>query len=302
MKPRLEEGVALARRIRKLTVRTSRLVRSRFGGAWHSVFKGQGMTFDEVREYQEGDDPRQIDWNVTARMDRLYVKRFVEERERAVILLVDVSASLDFGSTPAGTKRDLAARFAMAIALSAAASHDRVGLLLFASGVEGWVPPRRGREHAMRLVRTLLGCKPATTGTDLAAAMRSLGHVLRQRATIFLVSDFLNLDLEAVRHLRLRHDLVAVTLSDPAENRLPVSGPVRVRDPETGDAHVLDPRDPEVRRRHEAAAESRRARLEQAVVRLKIDAIALSTDEPVVRPLLRFFSSRAGRRVRRRGA
>ncbi|MEB3236401.1 MAG: DUF58 domain-containing protein [Candidatus Sericytochromatia bacterium] len=302
MTPRVEEGLALARRIRKLSIRTARLVRSRYGGAWHSVFKGQGMTFDEVREYQEGDDPRQIDWNVTARMDRLYVKRFVEERERAVILMVDVSASLDFGSTPAGTKRDLAARFAMAIALSASASHDRVGLLLFAEDVEAWVPPRRGREHAMRVVRVLLGCRPVTRGTDLAAAMRSLGHVLRQRATIFLVSDFLNLDLEAVRHLGLRHDLVAVSLSDPAESELPRSGPVRVRDPETGDARILDPRKAEVRKRYAAAAAARRIRLEQAIARLRVDAIDLSTQESVVRPLMRFFSRRAGRRIRRRGA
>ncbi|MEB3298464.1 MAG: DUF58 domain-containing protein [Candidatus Sericytochromatia bacterium] len=302
MRPDLSEGLALARRLRGMHVRTSRLVRSRFGGAWHSVFKGQGMTFDEVREYQEGDDPRSIDWNVTARMDRLFVKRFVEERERAVILVVDVSASLDFGTTAAGTKRDLAARFAMAVALSASASHDRVGLLLFASGVEAWVPPRRGREHALRLVRTLLACKPATRGTDLGVALGDLGHVLRRPATVFLVSDFLRLDLEAVRNLGLRHDLVAVTLTDPAEERLPLSGPVLVRDPETGEEAVLDPRDERVRRRHEQAAQKRRAKLDQVFARFRIDEIALHTDEPIIRPLMRFFGRRAGRRIRRRGA
>lgn len=291
---------SVARRIRRMEIRTDRLVRTILGGEYQSVFKGRGMTFDEVREYQEGDDVRAIDWNVTARMDRLFVKKFVEERELTVILAVDVSASLDFATAGDDLKRDLAAKFAMAIALAAVANNDRVGLFLFTDGTEHFIPPRRGRTHGLRLVRDLLAFRPRGRRTNLPAAVNSLSRLLRKPATIFFCSDFLAPGVDALRRLTARHDVVAVTLSDRAEETLPAIGPVEFQDPETGATAVIDTSDPLVQTMYRESAASARRKRQAAFRALGIDEVELYTHDSYVRPLFAFFRRRGARRVRRR--
>lgn len=291
---------AVARRIRRMEIRTDRLVRTILGGEYQSVFKGRGMTFDEVREYQEGDDIRAIDWNVTARMDRLFVKKFVEERELTVILAVDVSASLDFATAGEDLKRDLAAKFAMAIALAAVANNDRVGLFLFTDGAEHFIPPRRGRTHGLRLVRDLLAFRPRGTRTDLGSAVGALARLLRKPATVFFCSDFLAPGVDALRRLTARHDVVAVTLSDRAEETLPPIGLVEFLDPETGHSAVVDTSDPQVQIAYQEQAGARRRKRQAAFRALGIDEVELYTHESYIRPLFGFFRRRGARRVRRR--
>ena len=305
----------LARKIRRLEIQSDRLVRSILAGEYQSVFKGRGMIFDEVREYQEGDDPRTIDWNVTARMERLFVKKFVEERELTVILAVDGSRSLDFATAGTELKRDLAARFAMAIALSALANHDRVGLFLFGSGTVRFVPPRKGRAHVLRLVHDLLDARPASpkagaldrevgaaSATALArapwhGAAIALARLVRQPATIFVCSDFLGAELESLRRLA-RHDVIAVTLTDRAEEVLPALGRVAFMDPETGASAVVDTSDLDVQARYRQIAETRRRTRQQAFAAMGIDEIELRTGEPFWRPVFAFFERRGDRRLR----
>ncbi len=305
----------MARKIRRLEIQSDRLVRSILAGEYQSVFKGRGMIFDEVREYQEGDDPRTIDWNVTARMDRLFVKKFVEERELTVILAVDGSRSLDFATAGTELKRDLAGRFAMAIALSAMANHDRVGLFLFGSKTVRFVPPRKGRAHVLRLVHDLLDVGPtsptvgaldlevgtsAATGPFPAAfqgAVIALARLVRRPATIFVCSDFLAADLESLRRLA-RHDVIAVTLTDRMEEVLPALGRVSFMDPETGVSAVVDTSDPDVQQRYRQIAETRRRTRQQAFAAMGIDEIELRTGESFWRPVFAFFKRRGKRRLR----
>ncbi len=291
---------SVARRIRRLEIRTDRLVRTILGGEYRSVFKGRGMQFDEVREYQEGDDPRTIDWNVTARMDRLFVKKYVEERELTVILAVDISASLSFATAGEDLKRDLAAKFAMAIALTAIANNDRVGLYLFCDGTELFIPPRRGRTHGLRLIRDLLAYQARGKKTDLTAATAALARMLLKPATIFFCSDFLAPDIEALKRLTARHDVVAVTLSDRAEDVLPELGLVEFMDPETGQNRIVDTDDPAIQAHYRERALSRRRKRQAALRVMGIDEVELFTHESFLRPLFAFFRRRGSRRVRRR--
>ena len=291
---------SVARRIRRMEIRTDRLVRTILGGEYQSVFKGRGMTFDEVREYQEGDDLRAIDWNVTARMDRLFVKKFVEERELTVILAVDIAASLDFATAGEDLKRDLAAKFAMAIALAAVANNDRVGLFLFTDSTERFIPPRRGRTHGLRLVRDLLACQPRGKRTDLTSAVGALARLVRKPATIFLCSDFLAPDLDALRRLTTRHDLVAVTLSDRTEEALPAIGLVEFMDPETGETAIVNTSDPRLQAAYRDRAAARRRKRQASFRAMGIDEVELFTHEPYIHPLFGFFRRRGARRVRRR--
>jgi uncharacterized protein (DUF58 family) len=294
-----DEVESVARRIRRLEIRTDRLVRTILGGEYHSVFKGRGMTFDEVREYQEGDDPRTIDWNVTARMDRLFVKKYVEERELTVILAVDVSASLDFATAGDDLKRDLAAKFALAIALTAIANNDRVGLYLFSDRTERFIPPRRGKSHGLRLIRDMLTCRPAGRGTDIPAAAAALTKLLKKPATIFVCSDFLASDVEPLKRLTTRHDVVAVTLTDRTEETLPDLGMVEFVDPETGHGAIVDTSDNGVRTQYRERALARRRKRQAAFRAMGIDEVELATHESYLRPLFSFFRRRAARRVRR---
>ncbi len=236
------------RKIRRIQIRTKVILESGIGGAYHAVFKGRGMEFAEVREYAPGDEVRTIDWNVTARMGAPYVKKFVEERDLTLLLVVDVSGSQQFGSQYL-LKKDYAAELAAVLAFSAVANHDRVGAVLFSDRIEGYVPPGRGRDHALRIVRDLLAREPVGRGTDLAGALRFAQRVMRRRGIVALVSDFQAEGYEkALGALRRRHDVVALHISDPRETDVPAAGLVAFRDPETGERVVADTARPEVRR------------------------------------------------------
>ncbi|MEB3198185.1 MAG: DUF58 domain-containing protein [Candidatus Sericytochromatia bacterium] len=303
-RPGLEEAPddpteALTRRVRRLELRAARLVQEHLGGAYESVFKGQGIEFDEVREYQAGDDPRRIDWNVTARMDRPYVKTFAEERELTILLVVDVSASAEFGSG-AQRKRELAAELVATIAGSALRNQDPVGLCLFSDRVALYLPPHKGRGHIHRLIRQVLEVHPEGPGTRYDVVVPVLMRLPR-RCVVFFISDFLSDGYERpLRLLATRHDLVPVSVLDPRERQLPEVGLVRLRDPETGQVAVVDTSDPAAREAYQVTVAAHLAASVAFFQRLGCDHLALVTDQGCLKPLLRFFRARQGRRSRRR--
>jgi uncharacterized protein (DUF58 family) len=295
-----EPVVPLGKRLRRLELRAARVSDAVFGGEHRSAFRGRGLEFEEVREYQEGDEPRLIDWNVTARMGRPYVKTFREERELTVVLVVDTSASVGLGSGLM-LKRELAAELAAALALSALRNQDRVGLLAFSDGVEAFLPPGKGRGHVHRLLRTLLTLAPTGRGTGYDEAERHLSRLLRGRCVVYFLSDFLSPGFEqALRRLAVRHEVIPVQLSDPRERELPALGLLRVEDPETGAAAVIDTDDPAVRAAYAEATAGHRAACVTSFRRLGLDHVAVSTEEGPTRALLRFFEQRQRRRARRR--
>ena len=283
------------RQVRRIEVRTRRLVDSRFAGEYRSLFKGQGMEFAEVREYQPGDEVRAIDWNVSARMGKPFVKRYVEERELTVMLAVDLSGSSRFG-TRARFKHDLAIELAGVLSLAAVRNNDRVGLMLFSDRVEHALPPRKGRKHALRLIRDLLTVEPTGRGTSMAVTVERLMRLLPHRSVVFLASDFLTDDLEKpLARLAQRHDVIAVTLEDPAERVLPDVGPARLEDPETGEVLEIDTSHAAVRaafaQRIAADDEARR----KLFGRLGLDEIIVHTEHGYVDALLAFFRARSRR-------
>ena len=285
----------ILRQVKLLELRTRGLVNSLFTGEYRSVFKGQGMEFSEVREYQPGDEVRSIDWNVTARMRKPYVKRYIEERELTVMLVVDLSGSERFG-TRTRFKSELASELAAVLAMSAIRNNDRVGAVLFTDRIEHVVPPRKGRRHALRLMRDLLAFEPIGTGTDIAAAVDYAGKMLVHKAIIFVVSDFQEAELEQpLKLLAQRHDVVAVTVDDPSEQELPDLGLARFLDPETGDTLDVDTSDPAVRERFAAAVSEEISTRKRLLRRLAIDEIPLHTDGGVVDPLIKFFRTRETR-------
>ena len=284
------------KKIRRIEIRTRRSVNDVFAGRYHSVFKGQGMEFQEVREYVPGDDIRSIDWNVTARTGSPHVKKFTEERELTVMLLVDVSASNRFGST-AQPKRDLAAEVAAVLAFSAIANHDRVGLILFSDRVEKHVPPAKGATHVLRVVSEILNAKPTSPKTDLEPALRFLNHVVRRRSVAFLISDFIAPPCERLlRVTARRHDLVSLVVGDKRESALPAVGLVDFEDAETGRRIVVDTSHAPTRRALLARQAERRAALLTQLARARSDAIELNAGEPYGRELVRFFRRREKRR------
>lgn len=289
------------RQVKLIELRTRRLVNSLFTGEYRSVFKGQGMEFAEVREYLPGDEVRAIDWNVTARMRRPFVKRYIEERELTVMLAVDLSGSEHFG-TNRRFKVELATELGAVLAMSAVRNNDRVGTLLFTDRIELVVPPRKGRRHALRVIRELLASRPAGTGTDLGGALAYLTRLLSHHTIVFIMSDFLGSPFE--RELSLlaqRHDVVAIAVEDPSERVLPDVGVVRFADPESGEIVDVDTSVSRVRSQFERrVSEERRAR-QQALRRLAIDEIVVSTDQDIMEPLLTFFRRREVR-ARRRSA
>lgn len=288
------------KRIRRLEIKTLRLVQNIFGGEYQSVFKGRGIEFDEVREYQEGDDPRLIDWNVTARMDRLFVKKFVEERELSVVLAVDLSASLFFGSQ-AQLKRELAAEVAAVVAMSAMRHHDRVGLLLFSDRIEKFIKPSKGRGHVNRLVREILAFRPRGRQTDLSGACNALMNLLKQRSVIFLLSDFQEPAIErSMRLLSTRHDLIPMMLHDVREAVLPNVGLVRFYDPESNETVTLDTASATVRTKYTNQHKQLRDAQLQCFRTLGLDFLELQTGQSFIPALVRFFTSRQTRRAKRR--
>lgn len=288
------------RRVRRLEIRTRRVVEESLAGSYHSVFKGRGMEFAEVREYEPGDDVRSIDWNVSARMGHPFVKKFTEERELTVMLLVDVSGSEHFG-TAMSTKVRIAAEISALLAFSAIRNNDRVGLILFTDRVETFVPPRKGREHGLRVLREVLAFEPEGRRTDIALALEVLRRVVPKRAVVFLVSDFQADGYERVlRVLARKHDVVALNVLDPREADLPPVGLLAAVDPESGERVLVDAGSPRVRRTYAARAEARRSATREILSRTGIEMLELSTAQPYEQPLVRFFRERA-RRVARAG-
>jgi uncharacterized protein (DUF58 family) len=312
----------ILKKIRQIEIRTNRLVTESAAGQYHSAFKGQGMDFDEVREYQPGDDVRAIDWNVTARMNHPFIKKFVEERELTVVLVVDLSGSGLFGSGDY-TKRELAAEIASVLAFSAIRNNDKVGLLLFTEEVEAFIPPRKGRRHVLRVIREILFFEPRHHGTDIHAALDFVQRVLNRRAVVVLVSDFLGqthtaerevnahlkrgavfsatlgqVSLSALRRARRRHDVIAVQVVDRFELELPPLGRMILKDAETGEVAEIDTGN----RSRRAAFTERQKRAQRELERLfraaDIDFIQLRTDQPYASALARFFDTREQRRLR----
>ena len=295
-------SVDVLKQVRRIELRTRGLVNSRFTGEYHSVFKGQGIEFAEVREYLPGDDVRSIDWNVTARLGHPYVKRYVEERELTVLLVVDLSGSQRWG-TRRQLKSELVAEVAATLAMSAVKNNDRVGLLLATDEVELFVPARKGRRHTLRLIRDLLAFRPRGTGTDLAVGLDYAVRTAPARSIVFLFSDFALGDrwdsfTRALTLATARHDLVAVRLSDPGETELPDAGLIRLRDPETGEQLVVDSSSPAARRRYAEMVAAEAERAKRLFRRLRVDEIRLGTDAPPTPALLAFFGRRE-RRLRR---
>ena len=286
----------ILRQVRLLELRTRGLVNSVFAGEYRSVFKGQGMEFSEVREYQPGDEVRSIDWNVTARMRRPYVKRYIEERELTVMLAVDLSGSERFG-TRRRFKSELASELAAVLAMSAIRNNDRVGTMLFTDKIELVVPPKKGRKHALRLLRELLIFEPEGKGTDIAGATDYLNKMLPHKTIIFLVSDFMAPDIERpLKLLGQRHDVVAVTVEDPSELELPDIGLARLIDPETGETIDIDTSDPKVRSAFDWNVNEEREERKHLLRRLAIDEVPVRTDGSIVEPLFRFFRARETRK------
>lgn len=285
----------ILKQVRRIEISTRGLVNEVFSGEYHSVFKGRGMSFAEVREYQYGDDVRSIDWNVTARAGSPFVKIFEEERELTVMLLVDVSASGDFG-TRDRLKAEVAVEICALLAFSAIKNNDKVGLIIFSDRVEKFVPPRKGRKHVLRVLRELLYHEPEGRETDIDAALEYLAHIQRKRAVVFLVSDFRDEGFEkALSVAGRKHDLVAIRMGDVREQELPPLGLVELEDPETGRCIVVDTSDRAFRTAFQEANARRAAALDRALKRSKVDTVDIRTGEPYAKPLMRFFRERARR-------
>ncbi|MGI9115295.1 MAG: DUF58 domain-containing protein [Chthoniobacterales bacterium] len=289
------ETEEILKKIRTLELKTRGLVETAFAGDYHSVFKGRGMNFEDVREYQPGDEIRAIDWNVTARLGSPFVKKFTEERELTVMLIVDVSASGNFGSTTQ-SKRELAAEVACLIAFSAIRNNDKVGLLLFSDRLELFIPPKKGRSHTLRIIREILFFEPAGRGTDAAAALGHLNKIVTRRAVVFLISDFQAQDF--ARELAVtarRHDLIAIRIQDERETALPNIGIITLEDAETGDQLEINTADRNVRSRFASLAEAQQSELTRVLRQNRIDRIDLRTGEDYLPALRTFFKNRERR-------
>lgn len=293
----------ILKKIRRIDILTNRLVNTVFAGEYHSVFKGQGITFDEVREYQAGDEVRTIDWNVTARMGQAYIKKYVEERERVMMLVVDMSASTAFGSV-AETKAEIAAELAALLAFSAIKNNDKVGLICFTDSVEHYVAPRKGKRHVLRVVRDILQWhERGTVGTagkmtNIAEALAFTARVLKPHGVVFLISDFQDTGYEQqLRLIGKRHSLIAMTLQDRRETALPNVGLIELQDAETGESVIVDTRSAAARQLYAKLKQRAEAERRHMFRASQVDNIDIRTDEPYVKPLLRFFRQRGARRL-----
>ncbi len=291
----MENARDILKKIRRLELKTRGIVDAAFAGQYRSVFKGRGMNFEEVREYQPGDEVRTIDWNVTARSGEAYVKKFTEERELTVMLVVDVSASGNFGSVDL-SKRELAAEVACLFAFSAIRNQDKVGLILFSDDVELFIAPKKGRRHTLRLIREILFFEPTGRGTQPAVALNYLNHILHRRSVVFLISDFQAPDF--TRELSVtsrRHDLIAIPIIDPGEEELPDVGRITLEDAETGDQIEINTSDRNARQAYLKAVKKREALHLGTFRKKRIDAISLRTDEDYLPALRTFFKNRERR-------
>jgi len=297
----------IIKKIRRIEITTSRLVTDAFAGQYHSVFKGHGMEFDEVREYIPGDDIRDIDWNVTARTGVAHIKKYVEERELTVMLLVDASLSCHFASTQT-LKNRLAAEIAAVLAFSAIRNNDKVGLIFFTDRIEKFLPPRKGVNNVLRLIREILYFQPQNTRTNIGGALEFLSKVTTRRCVAFLISDFIDNDVPIVRAngeeppfrrplliANKRHDLIAVTLNDPREMELPDCGLVRLQDAENGQTHILDTSNRALRERYRQNYLQAMARRNRLFRLTGVDHIDVHTDQPYMQELIKFFAQRKRR-------
>ena len=285
----------LIKKIRRIQIRTSHMADDVLAGQYHSAFKGQGMEFEEVREYTPGDDIRSIDWNVTARQGRPFIKRFREERELTVMLLADVSASQGFG-TAGQLKRELAAEVGATLAFSAIRNNDKVGLIGFSDGIERYVKPDKGTRHVLRVIRELLTLTARGRGTNIAAALEYLNRVARRRCVVFLISDFQDKGFDsALRVARRRHDVVSICIGDPREAEMPPVRFIELEDAETGRRVIVDTASAAFRRQFRHAAISRAETRKRDLRRLRSDSIELTTGQSFVEPLIRFFHARETR-------
>jgi uncharacterized protein (DUF58 family) len=288
----------LAKKIRYIQIYTSKAVNDSLAGEYESLFKGRGVEFDRVREYQAGDDIRTIDWNVTARTGEPYVKLFVEERELTVIFLVDLSASGSFGSAR-HTKNEVAAELSALLAFSAIKNNDKVGLIVFTDRVEMFIPPAKGTTHVLRVIRELLDFSPGQTQTDISGAIQYLQRITTKKSIVFMISDFLEVGFERpMRLLGKRHDLIAISIIDPREIKMPDVGLVELEDAETGEMVLMDTGSRAIRLAYEGLGEKRRAYLREMFHSMGIDHLEVITSGDHVRDIIRFFRTRE-RRIRR---
>ncbi|HHT9113183.1 MAG TPA: DUF58 domain-containing protein [Candidatus Wunengus sp. YC65] len=285
----------LLKKIQQIQIHTRRLVNEAFVGEYHSVFKGRGMEFDEVREYQPGDEIRTIDWNVTARMGRPFIKRYVEERELTVMLLVDVSASGNFGSIK-HLKNEVATEICAILALSAIKNNDKVGMIMFTDKIEKFIPPKKGPKHVLRVIRELLCSQPTGKGTNISVALEYLNKITHRRTISFVVSDFIANDYaHAVRIANKRHDMIAITIVDPREQELPNVGFIELRDAESDEILLLDTADSLARREFGALNNRRRQEQSRLFRSMGVDEILINTNRHHVEPIVRFFRIREKR-------
>lgn len=288
----------LLKKVRKIEIKTRALSHQIFAGEYHSAFKGRGMAFSEVREYQYGDDVRNMDWNVTARLRAPYVKVFEEEREMTVMLLVDISRSGFFG-TVGSTKRDILAEIAAVLSFSAIINNDKVGALFFSDKIEKFIPPRKGRSHLLRIIREIIELKPESSGTDIGGALRFLTNAIKQKCTAFLLSDMMDTDAsgapryeDAIKVAAGRHDLSVIKVFDPRERTIPDIGLVNVKDSETGETAWINTSSPKVREAYAKAAQDADMKAIKLMRQYQIDSVDISTGSDYVKGLMAFFDRR----------
>ena len=285
----------ILKKVRQIEIQTRGLVNDVFSGEYHSVFRGRGMEFAEVREYQYGDDIRSIDWNVSARMGHPFVKVYDEERELTVVLLVDLSSSGEFG-THEQMKGEIAVEICALLAFSAIKNNDKVGLIIFTDKIEKFVPPKKGKKHVLRVLRELLYFKPEAKKTNISAALEYLSHIVRKRSVVFLVSDFISENYEkALRIANRRHDIIAGSVGDPRERELPDVGFIELEDAETGEMLTIDSNDQRIRNLFSLEASQQMESRERLFKSIDVDYINISTDTSYIDPLIRFFRMRAKR-------
>jgi len=290
------ETQELIKKVRKIEIKTRGLSNQLFSGEYHTAFKGRGMAFSEVREYQSGDDVRLIDWNVTARSGDAYIKIFEEERELTTMLLVDVSGSKVFG-TGDQSKRDLITELSAVISFSAIQNNDKVGIIFFSDKVEKYIPPKKGKSHILRIIRELIEFEPESKKTDVGAALEFFTSVVKKRAIVFLMSDFISPEFNnPLKIAAKRHDLIAVRLYDDKENQLPNIGLVNIMDSESGKTMWVDTSDKKTIAKFEKERSDYNSNLESLLMKNKVDIINLKTDESYIIPLRQFFKKREGRR------
>ncbi len=285
----------IIKRVKQIEIKTRGLVNDLFGGEYHSVFKGKGMTFSEVREYQSGDDIRLIDWNVTARTTTPFVKNFEEERELTVYLMVDISASGEFGSG-SQLKRELGTEIAAVLGFSAIKNNDKVGLILFSDNIEKFIFPKKGKSHVLRVIRELLYTNPRNTGTSIGNALDYLLKVAKRKSVVFIISDFLDSGYNSsLKILSKKHDLIAIQLYDPAEYKFPNIGLAKVEDPETGEMFWIDTTSKRAMKELEDDIRLKQSKFSKNAKKIGFDLISISTDEDFVDPLMSFFKKRENR-------